>query len=241
MAIETTCTGCGKQLSVGDEFAGRQARCPACGQIYNIPSAGPAFPPPPPPNDIFAGTGASFSGASSSSNASASVGGAEQFWMLAVDQSQYGPVDRANLNRWFAEGRVGPGYQIRQGEMGIWQPAELFKPSANPYESKPSANPYAAASPYTSTGPMQVYPAADQSGLVLAMGILSWIVCPICGVIAWVMGNNGLKEIAAGRMDPTNRGLMQVGYYLGMVSVIISCLCCGGYFLLFALAAVAGA
>lgn len=41
MSIELSCTGCGKQLRVSDDSAGKQARCPACGQISQIPS--PAF------------------------------------------------------------------------------------------------------------------------------------------------------------------------------------------------------
>jgi len=38
MTIELSCTGCGKRLRVSDDSAGKQARCPACGQISQIPS-----------------------------------------------------------------------------------------------------------------------------------------------------------------------------------------------------------
>ncbi len=44
--------------------------------------------------------------------------------------------------------------------------------------------------------------------LILILGILGIVCCFICGIIAWVMGNNDLREIDAGRI-------------CGMVSVII--------------------
>jgi len=54
---------------------------------------------------------------------------------------------------------------------------------------------------------------------ILVLGILGIVCCFICGIIAWVMGNNDLKEIDAGIMDPEGRGLTQAGKICGMVSV----------------------
>src|SRR4051812_19661440 len=45
MSIAVTC-GCGKRLTVADEFAGRSGKCPACGQVLQIPTAVPAEPKP---------------------------------------------------------------------------------------------------------------------------------------------------------------------------------------------------
>ncbi len=84
------------------------------------------------------------------------------------------------------------------------------------------------------------YPKSDQSGVVLALGILSWFTCPICGIIAWVMGAQALKDIQMGLSDPTNRGLVQVGYYLGMVHVILFAVCMVGYVGFIAMAVIAG-
>ena len=66
MAIEVSCPGCGKILHLADHVAGKKGKCPACGVVMDIPSAGetPApegiFPPPPPtgyrPNDGAPGT-----------------------------------------------------------------------------------------------------------------------------------------------------------------------------------------
>lgn len=235
MAITTTCSGCGKTLAVADEFAGRQARCPQCGQVYTVPLTSQQ------PTDLPAADRMPLNlndplnlpkPALTPSDAPAS------YWMKAANGQEYGPVDSATLGRWFGEGRVGAGYLIRTGEYGTWQPASDFQTATIPS----SANPYAAYP--TATGlPTQQrqFPKSDQSGLVLAMGILSWIgFCPIFGVIAWVVGSQALRDIQQGNADPTNRGLVQVGYYLGMISVILSICCFGFYAVLIAIMTVSG-
>ncbi|MHC4680022.1 MAG: DUF4190 domain-containing protein [Planctomycetota bacterium] len=63
--------------------------------------------------------------------------------------------------------------------------------------------------------------APHRGGLILALGILGLVCCFICGIIAWVMGNNDLREMAAGRMDRSGQGLTQAGKICGMISVIL--------------------
>ncbi|GEM_PF-7091382 len=53
MPIDLPCTGCRRRLSVRDEFAGRQVRCPACGAM--VLAAPPAPPPSGPPLPGYAG------------------------------------------------------------------------------------------------------------------------------------------------------------------------------------------
>lgn len=250
MAIETTCGGCGKLLSVGDENGGRRARCPSCGQIYTVPvpnqtsapDAGPPAPPQsqsprfPPASESSAQTNA---GSETPSPLALPNTNMNQFWMRSTEGVEYGPVDRATLDRWFAEGRVGPGYMIRQSELGMWQAAEISKPggSPNPYAAHGSSNPYAAvAMTSAASGYVPLYAKSDQSALVLAFGILSWLLCPIFGIVAWVMGRSGLRDIAMGLSDPANKGVMLFGYYLGMVHVILVSVCIGGYIVFFAVA-----
>jgi hypothetical protein len=62
---------------------------------------------------------------------------------------------------------------------------------------------------------------AGRGGLILAFGILSWVLCIIFGIMAWVMGNTDLAEMDAGRMDRTDRGLTQAGRVIGMISVLL--------------------
>jgi hypothetical protein len=71
-------------------------------------------------------------------------------------------------------------------------------------------------------GPPQQPLSPHRGGLILTLGILGIVCCFICGIIAWVMGNNDMREIDAGRMDPSGRGLTQAGKICGMVGVILA-------------------
>ncbi|MGB2808564.1 MAG: DUF4190 domain-containing protein [Sedimentisphaerales bacterium] len=53
-------------------------------------------------------------------------------------------------------------------------------------------------------------------------GIFSSIAGCICGIIAWVMANKDLREMAAGRMDPAGRGLAKAGKICGIISIILA-------------------
>jgi hypothetical protein len=59
--------------------------------------------------------------------------------------------------------------------------------------------------------------------LILVLGILAIVtgLHLILGPIAWIMGNNDLKEIHAGRMDPEGEGNTNIGRILGMVATIL--------------------
>ena len=59
--------------------------------------------------------------------------------------------------------------------------------------------------------------------LILVLGILGIVLCFICGIIAWVMGNHDLREMDAGRMDPSGRQMTQIGRILGIISVVLLC------------------
>lgn len=362
MAIETLCAGCGQKLAVADEHAGKQARCPACGQIYTVPqlaarqefASQESVPQDSVPQDsvpqnsasqestpygsvtnsgsidpverdasssgsnsnpalaeTVAGNPFGSEGSGAAASDSGSPSGIDHFWMRTADGTEYGPVDRPNLNRWFSEGRVGPGYTIRQAMDGPWQPADVFRPhgsspgtapppqsnypgmqastgaaggmaldstgysysfpgasqqvptqqsdanhsnaSSDRVPSGPSANGgsavpnmYGTAGRPVSTnaavggsyaGVNQAYPGApqyaksDPSGLVLTMGIVSWVCLLVCapigwipGLVAWISGKRGLADIQSGQADPSNANLVQVGYYLGMANVILSLL-----------------
>lgn len=57
--------------------------------------------------------------------------------------------------------------------------------------------------------------------IILVFGILSFVVCPFFGIAAWVMGNEDLRQMSAGRMDPTGRDMTNAGRICGIVSVAI--------------------
>lgn len=56
--------------------------------------------------------------------------------------------------------------------------------------------------------------------LILVLGILGLLVCPIFGPIAWIMGKGDLAEMDAGQMDPEGRGLTQAGWICGIIGSI---------------------
>ncbi len=243
MAIETICTGCGQKLSVADENAGKRARCPACGQIYTIPSASTAQPTEGTSGSGYGATNpVSDTYAASAFNSTNDVGqppDGERFWMRAVDGNEYGPVDRPTLDRWFREGRVGPGYQIRQSEFSNWQSSDVFRPKLQTGGTPDNPN-ASNHSPVDTAAGMYRYPKADQGVLILVMGILGFVCCPVFGIVAWVMGHTALNDIRDGRMDPNSKGLVQAGYYIGIAGVIINILCVGGSFVIKALTVVGG-
>lgn len=97
--------------------------------------------------------------------------------------------------------------------------------------------------------PPQVNPGGYQGGhmkphrgvLILVFGILSLLLsCVIFGIISWVMGNGDLREMDAGLMDPSGRGLTQAGRILGMVSVGLTILVIVVWVLIAGLAIIGG-
>ena len=43
--------------------------------------------------------------------------------------------------------------------------------------------------------------------MLIIFGVLGIICCVIFGILAWVMGQGDLKEMAAGQMDPSGEGM----------------------------------
>jgi hypothetical protein len=73
-----------------------------------------------------------------------------------------------------------------------------------------------------------------RGALILIMGLLSIFVFAIpFGQIAWIMGNQDMREIRAGRMDPEGEGMTQVGRILGIISTILCLLALLGVCLIF--------
>lgn len=60
--------------------------------------------------------------------------------------------------------------------------------------------------------------------LILVLGILSLVCCAPCGIFAWIMGKNDLKEMDSGAMDPSGRSNTNAGRICGMIGTILLCL-----------------
>lgn len=65
------------------------------------------------------------------------------------------------------------------------------------------------------------YPEQSQATTVLVLGILAVVLCQILGPFAWVMGNNELAGIDAGRRPPENRGTANAGRILGIIGTVL--------------------
>jgi phage FluMu protein Com len=63
---------------------------------------------------------------------------------------------------------------------------------------------------------------AHRGGLILAFGILGWVVCFPFGIAAWIMGNHDLREMEAGRMDRSGEGLTRAGKILAIVQICLT-------------------
>ena len=78
---------------------------------------------------------------------------------------------------------------------------------------------------YDDVGRLRRPDTPHRGGTILAMGILSIVLCGIIfGPIAWVMGNTDMVEIGAGRMDRTGEGLTQAGRVLGIIGTVLGVL-----------------
>lgn len=220
MPIETNCPGCNRVLRVGDEFAGRQARCPMCSTIYIVPDDAAAPDQPPPAQE-------------------------PRWYMKTPERQVYGPVSWSELQRWSSEGRISAECELRNDDQPDWRPASDLFAGLSPARTAPAARPFAAAAapldnPFADRGATAGSPSGAGSAgrswatappnhqtphrgvLILILGIFGWsFSCPILGVIAWVMGNSDLREMDCGRMDRNGRGLTQAGRVLGMVQTLL--------------------
>ena len=158
-------------------------------------------------------------------------------WHCTVDGKQYGPVDDDVVRSWIAQGRVKSTDMLWKDGMVEWLRADSVPEMRAAFASAPAGAP--GGGPPTIPQSSYAMGAAaggrylrpHRGGAILALGILSWVICCICGIIAWSMGNNDLREMEAGRMDPSGRGLVQAGRIVGMISVILS-IVVGGIYLI---------
>jgi len=71
--------------------------------------------------------------------------------------------------------------------------------------------------------------------LILVLGILGIIMCQPLGIAAWIMGNNDLKEMDAGTMDPSGRSNTNAGKICGIIATVLMAISLIGSILLIAL------
>ena len=60
-----------------------------------------------------------------------------------------------------------------------------------------------------------------RASTILVYGILGLMVCQLLAIAAWRMGNDDLREMEFGQMDPSGRDLTNAGRICGMVATVI--------------------
>lgn len=65
------------------------------------------------------------------------------------------------------------------------------------------------------------YPMPGRGNTILVLGVLSVVLCQVVGPIAWAMGNEEMRRIDSGLVDPSTRNAAFAGRICGMVSTIL--------------------
>lgn len=60
--------------------------------------------------------------------------------------------------------------------------------------------------------------------LILVFGIIGLFSCAIFAILAWIFGNEDLKKMESGRMDPAGRDTTNAGRILGIIGVALNVL-----------------
>jgi len=65
------------------------------------------------------------------------------------------------------------------------------------------------------------YAEESQATIILVLGILSLVICGLLGPVAWVMGNNEVQAVDAGRRPPEGRQMANIGRILGIIATAL--------------------
>ncbi|MBK8459130.1 MAG: DUF4190 domain-containing protein [Micropruina sp.] len=101
------------------------------------------------------------------------------------------------------------------GTAGPYQPTGMQAASNQPY-------------PYY-TDPHLLLPEHPQATTVLVVGILSLVLFPPLGPIAWVMGSRARREVAANPLRLRNGGSLTIGWVMGIISSVLMMLAVAGF------------
>ena len=114
---------------------------------------------------------------------------------------QWGNSQQSGYEEQQGYGQQGQQGYGQQGQQGYGQPYPPVQ--ANPYQS------YRAGLEH------------PQAVLVLVLGICGFVTWGITGLIAWIIGRKVLREIDSSGQPYINRGNVQIGYVLGIVTTLL--------------------
>lgn len=218
MSLIITCPSCGGKLRVADDLRGRRVRCPTCERQFEAPSANAPTPLPPEPRDFPLDLSLGEAGAPSapSSDAPGLLGAVE---LKPVGQTAPAPPPPSPEPPWRTPPRL---------------PEDDYDEDVPSFRRRPP--------PRRDCEP-------DRGSVVLTLGIISLVCMVLCvtspiglilGICAWVMGQNDLRKMRRGDMDPRGEGATQAGWICGIIGTVLNALVallCSGYLSLFIFAA----
>jgi Domain of unknown function (DUF4190) len=110
--------------------------------------------------------------------------------------------------------------QRREGAMTYPQDPQ---PEQQPYQQQYQQQPYQQQPYYQQPYYQQYGPPPDhpQATTALILGIIGMVLCQLLGPFAFVIGRKALREIDASGGTLGGRGNAQVGYVLGIVSMVL--------------------
>jgi hypothetical protein len=90
---------------------------------------------------------------------------------------------------------------------------------------------------YAGGYPGGYYSVPARGSTIMVLGILSLVVCGLLGPVAWSMGNEELRRIERGEVDPSTRGNVTAGRICGMIASILIIIAVAFFMFAFVLAA----
>jgi hypothetical protein len=216
MPIETQCQGCGKRLRVADEHAGKLAKCPQCQAVYTVPQSAVA----------------TAWGAGTASDSP--LAPTDRWHLKTPDGLTFGPVARAELDRWLSEGRVTSQSQILHEGAGQWSWAAQIYPhlqnaaSDSPFQPgavqpylPPGVNLYAPSPSIASPYGYSPFRERHRGGAILTMAIVGLVLCQFLAIAAVIMAAVDLGKMKQGVMDPAGKGLTIAGLVIGSLAIAL--------------------
>ena len=144
------------------------------------------------------------------------------YYVIAQDGDRYGPADIPTLQQWVREGRIAPNTTLEDEVTGTQIRASLLPELSRlfPSQSVPPGDSYRRPPSMAGGGPSSGAIAALVLGI---LGLIGLVICwgGLLGIPAIIIGKLEMNNIDQGLAPVGGRGLAQVGYILGIVSLTL--------------------